>query len=294
MSFAKRLFRGILYTWAALGGLVMLLAVGSWLQRSNLLLPTDAVEVVEVEGVIEDADETVAILDQVAKNDGIRSVVLRVNSPGGAVAPTQEIYDAVMRVRERKPIIASLSGLAASGGYYVAAACDAIVSNPGSLTGSIGVIMQFGNLEELLDTIGLAGFVLKAGKYKDVGSPLRPMGDDERALLQTLLENVHEQFIQAIAQGRGLPVERVLELADGRIYSGQQAFEAGLVDRLGGLHEAVALAAEQAGIQGEPKTVSFKSERSPWWLSHLFGSLSRAGGELIGLRFLYLGPHVSG
>lgn len=286
------MFRVLAYIWTTVATLVVVVLIVGWWRHEGA--PENAVGVVEVEGVIDDSDEIVEVLDDLAEKKDVHAVVLRVNSPGGAVAPAQEIYDAVLRVREKKPIVASLAGMAASGGYYVASACDAIVSNPGTLTGSIGVIMQLGNLEDLLEKVGLDGFVLKAGRYKDTGSPLRPMKEDERELLEELLENVHEQFIEAISRGRGMPIGKVRGLADGRIFSGLQAYEAGLIDELGGLHEAVALAAERAGLEGKPEMMPFEIEQPPWWWKSVFGALSRTGGELFGLRFLYPGPGVTG
>ena len=209
------------------------------------LLEKDAVAIVTVEGVIEDSRDTVRTLDRLADNKSVRAVVLRVDSPGGGVAPSQEIYDAVLRVHDKKPIVASLGNLAASGGYYIASGCDSIVSNPGTLTGSIGVVMQMANVAELLKKIGLQGVIVKAGKFKDLGSPLREMTDEERKLLEGLLENVHTQFITAVAKGRKLSTDQVRPLADGRVYSGEQALGLKLVDRLGGLRDAVALAAER-------------------------------------------------
>lgn len=283
---------GTLLRLAAIGFVVVVaLAVYSYLKSEGLaLLAKNAVAVVTVEGVIDDSRETVRALDRLAKNQGVRAVVLRIDSPGGGVAPSQELYDAVGRVRERKPVIASLGGVAASGGYYVASACDAIVANPGTITGSIGVIMQTGNVSELLKKVGLRGAILKAGKFKDIGSPLRDMSDEERQLLESLLENVHTQFIGAVAKGRKLPVDEVRRLADGRIYSGEQAKALHLVDQLGGLRDAVMMAAERAGITGEPSWLELEKGRSPWWWRRLTGLLDRAPESLGGLQFLYFGP----
>jgi protease-4 len=293
----RRRFRKVLLALVGIAALFVVAAVLFSLasERGAGWLLRNAVAVVTVEGVIDDSREIVETLDRVAENPAIRAVVLRVDSPGGGVAPSQEIYDAVRRVRNRKPIVASLGGLAASGGYYVASACDEIVSNPGTLTGSIGVLMQVGNVQELLQRIGLSGKILKAGKYKDIGSPLRPMTPEEEALLKELLADVHAQFIDAVASGRGMPREAVAELADGRIYSGQQALRLGLVDRLGGLREAVDRAAERAGIVGRPTTIPFRPRRAPWWWRQLFG-LFEDGRELWsgGLRFLYSGPLGAG
>lgn len=272
---------------------LFLLAVGlcTYLAEGGLgFLSKNSVAIVTVEGVIDDSRDVVEALDHVAETDAIRAVVLRVDSPGGGVAPSQEIYDAVLRVRERKPIVASLGGLAASGGYYVASACDQIVANAGTLTGSIGVIMELGNLEELLKKIGLHGVVVKAGKYKDIGSPLRAMTEEEKRLLEELLQNVHAQFIAAVSKGRALSIEEVRKVADGRIYSGEQARDLRLVDRLGGLRDAVGLAAQRAGIEGKPRWVEFRKRRMPWWWKRIFGLLDSGAGGLDGLRFLYTGP----
>ena len=173
------------------------------------------------------------------------------------MVPSQEIYDAVQRVRNKnnKAVIASMGTVAASGGYYIAAATDRIVANPGTLTGSIGVIMETANVEGLLKKIGVEGIVVKSGKFKDVGSPLRKMTEEEHALLQAVMDDVHKQFIDAVAEGRALEPSTVQALADGRIFTGRQAKEAKLVDELGNLDDAIQLAADLAGIEGEPKVV---------------------------------------
>jgi len=254
----------------------------------------NAVAVVSVEGVIESSDDIVKTLDRLQKNDGIRAVVLRVDSPGGGVAPSQEIYDAVWRLREKKPIVASLGGEAASGGYYIASACQTIVSNPGTLTGSIGVIMHTGSVAELLKKIGVAPQTIKAGKFKDIGSPTREMTEEEKKLLGDVLENVHTQFIKAVARGRNLKPEDVRPLADGRIFSGEQAKDLRLVDQLGGLRDAVNLAAERAGITGEPNWVEIEKAQPPWWWKLVSGLTHVRPAGLSGLQFLYSGPGVSG
>jgi len=266
------------------------LAAWAYLTSEGIgILGKDAVAVVSVEGVIEDSRDTVRSLDRLADTQGVRAVVLRVDSPGGGVAPSQEIYDAVLRVHEKKPIIASLGNLAASGGYYIASGCDSIVANPGTLTGSIGVVMQMANVTELLKKLGLQGVIVKAGKFKDIGSPLRDMTDEERRLLEGLLENVHTQFISAVAKGRKLAPEQVRALADGRVYSGEQARDLKLVDRLGGLRDAVQLAAERAGISGEPHWIEIQRRQSPWWWRRLTEFMEGRPESLGGLQFLYPG-----
>ena len=214
------------------------------------------VALVELEGIITDGDALVRELKEHADNTSVRAVVVRINSPGGVVAPTQEIAGAVKRLRAKgKPVVASLGSVAASGGYYVAAATDRILANPGTLTGSIGVVMQMANVEGLLKKVGVDYVVVKAGRYKDVGNFARTMTPDERAILQKLLDDVHGQFIEAVADGRKLDRATVVGIADGRIYSGQQAFELKLVDELGGLEEAIEAAAKLAGLAPHPKVL---------------------------------------
>ncbi|MGQ0810654.1 MAG: signal peptide peptidase SppA [Nitrospiraceae bacterium] len=217
----------------------------------------DRVALIRVEGVILDAQSTVSELKKFGDNPTVKAIVLRIDSPGGGVVPSQEIHDAVKRVRSKsnKAVVASMGTVAASGGYYIAAATDRIIANPGTLTGSIGVIMETANVEGLLKKIGVEGIVVKSGRFKDVGSPLRKMNDDDRLLLQSVMDDVHQQFIQAVAEGRALDIADVQLLADGRIFTGRQAKEAKLVDELGDLDDAIRLAADLAGIEGEPKVV---------------------------------------
>ncbi len=229
----------------------------------NLLFPDldlsteDRIALIRVEGVILDSQTTIGELKRFSENPSIKAIVIRIDSPGGGVVPSQEIYNAVKRVRSKhnKAVIASMGSVAASGGYYIAAATDRIVANPGTLTGSIGVIMETANVEGLLQKIGVEGVVIKSGKYKDVGSPLRKMSTDERGLLQGVMDDVHKQFIEAVAEGRSLELRAAQALADGRIFTGRQAKEAKLVDELGDLEDAIQLAAEVVGIEGEPKVI---------------------------------------
>ncbi|TKS59053.1 MAG: multidrug transporter [Nitrospira sp.] len=217
----------------------------------------DRIALIRVEGVILDSQATVGELKRFSENPSVKAIVLRIDSPGGGVVPSQEIHDAVKRVRTKnnKAVIASMGSVAASGGYYIAAATDRIVANPGTLTGSIGVIMETANVEGLLQKIGVEGVVIKSGKYKDVGSPLRKMSEEERGLLQSVMDDVHKQFIEAVAEGRAIELTDAQALADGRIFTGRQAKEAKLVDELGDLEDAIQLAADVVGIEGEPKVV---------------------------------------
>ncbi len=216
----------------------------------------DRIALVELEGIILDVDDLVRELKGYRDNPAVRAVVIRINSPGGVVAPTQELYAALRRLHEAgKPVVASLGSVAASGGYYVAAGADRIYANPGTLTGSIGVIMQMPNVNELLKKVGVDYVVVKAGDYKDIGSFARPMSPDERRVLQALLDDVHGQFIAAVAAGRKLDRAQVVQFADGRIFSGSQAKELKMVDALGGLEEAIDGAATLAGLPKPPRVV---------------------------------------
>jgi protease-4 len=221
------------------------------------------VAVVEVEGIIGgdaarglDSDGVIRVLGEYRDDPAVRAVVLRINSPGGVVAPTQEIFTAVRRLREaKKPVVASLGSVAASGGYYVAVAADRIYASPGTLTGSIGVVMQLANLEGLLKKVGVEYVVVKAGAYKDVGNMARAMTPEERRILQSLLDDVYDQFISAVADGRGLDPQAVRAFAEGRIYSGRQAQSLKMVDDLGGLEDAIEAAAKMAGLPAKPKVI---------------------------------------
>jgi protease-4 len=220
------------------------------------------VGLVEVVGEIDATGSVIDQLDRMDRDPTVKAVVVRLDSPGGGVAASQEIYDAVRRIRDDgKPVIASMGGVAASGAYYVACAADSIVANPGTLTGSIGVIMSFPNTEELFRKVGLRFETIKTGKFKDVGSMWRPMTDEERALLQGVLANVYDQFVEAIVEGRGMAREEILPYADGRIFSGDQAAEYGFVDRLGSLEDAIEMAGEMAGIAGRPSVVRKERRR---------------------------------
>jgi len=217
------------------------------------------VAIVELEGVIIDVDDVLRELKAHRENPTVRAVVLRINSPGGVVGPTQELYDAVRRLRDAgKPVVASLGAVAASGGYYVAVACDQVYANRGTLTGSIGVIMQLPNFEQLMKKIGVDYVVVKAGQFKDVGNIARPMTADERRVMQALLDDVHGQFIDAVAAGRRLSRDEVVRFADGRVFSGAQAKDLRMVDALGGLEDAVQAAARLAGIPGTPSVIQPK------------------------------------
>lgn len=241
-------------------GVVLLFFVTVWVLMSVLegggLPGGPRVAVVELEGIILESEGVVRELEAHLENPAVRAVVIRVNSPGGVVAPTQEIYAAIQRLREGgKPVVASLGSVAASGGYYVAAAADRVYANPGTLTGSIGVVMQLASLEGLFKKVGVDYVVVKSGQYKDIGNFARTMTAEERRILQAVLDDIHNQFVDAVAQGRKLSRAEVLGFADGRIVSGRQAKSLRMVDALGGLDEAIRDAAKLAGLPEKPKLI---------------------------------------
>lgn len=216
----------------------------------------EKIALVKVEGLIVASEKITEELGDYADDSSIKAIVIRVDSPGGGVVASQEIHNAVKKAKKNgKKVVVSMGSVAASGGYYLAAPADRIVANPGTLTGSIGVIMEFATVEKLLEKIGVKGMVIKAGEYKDMGSPFRDMTPQEKQLLQSVMDDVHAQFIQAVAEGRGLPLEAVRAIADGRIFTGRQALGLKLVDQLGDLDESIQAAADLAGIKGKPKVV---------------------------------------
>ena len=235
--------------------LALAVTVASFMGRPANFVIGDKIGVVEVFGAIADSRQVIEQLHGFRDNDNIKAIVLRIDSPGGGVGPSQEIHDEVKAIDAAKPVIVSMGSVAASGGYYIAASAREIVANPGTITGSIGVIMEFTNFQELLDKIGLSSVVVKSGEYKDIGSPSREMTSLEREILQDLIDDVHSQFVASVAVGRKLDEEAVRLIADGRIFSGRRAMDMGLVDRMGNLDVAIRRAAELAGIDGEPNVV---------------------------------------
>lgn len=229
---------------------------------------TEKVGVIEVGGVITDSRQVLEHLRTFREKEGIKAIVLRVNSPGGAVGPTQEIYREVRKTAEVKKVVASLGTVAASGGYYVASAADRIMANPGTVTGSIGVILGYTNFEELFEKIGLRPVVIKSGKYKDLASPLKEMSDAERAVLQKFTDDVHAQFIGDVATGRDLSPEAIRRIADGRIFTGEIAEGHGLVDRMGNLEDAIEWAGRLGGIDGKVRAV-YPPEKKPSIIRYL-------------------------
>ena len=256
-----------------LGGMMTLIL--SFFGNNSKISFGEKIGVILVQGTITDAGTILMELDRFRRNRGIKAIILRIDSPGGGVGPSQEIYREVLRTRKEKKVIASLGSVAASGGYYVAASADKIMANGGTITGSIGVLMEFVRLQDLLKKIGVTLEVLKSGEFKDMGSPHREMSERERMLIQHLLSDIQDQFVRAVADGRGLSIEMVEKIADGRIFSGAEAMKLGLVDELGNFQDAVNLAKDLSGITGEPILVYPKRSRPGLW-DILFRSASES------------------
>jgi protease-4 len=232
--------------------------------------------VVELKGVITSPEKAIKELTSFRKNRRIAAIVLRIDSPGGAVGASQEIFEEVKRTRQTKPVVASMGSVAASGGYYAALGADKIMASRGTLTGSIGVIIKFANLSEIFNKIGYKSEVIKSGVMKDIGATNRSMTAEERLLIQDIIDNVHEQFIQAVSKNRALPVGKVRKLADGRIYSGEQALAAGLIDQFGNFNDAVMLAAQLAGLEEELPDLIYPAEKNFSLLRLLVGESGNA------------------
>ncbi|MGQ9603901.1 MAG: signal peptide peptidase SppA [bacterium] len=246
-----------------------------------------AVGLVKISGEIASSEDAVSEIVRLSKDPRVSALVVRIESPGGSVAAVQEIYSELKKVRGKgKPVVASMGVVAASGGYYVACAAESIIANPGTLTGSIGVIMTFANTQVLLKKIGIDVEVVKTGEYKDIGSISRHLSDEERKIVLGLLEDVHSQFIEVIAEERGIDIDTVQALADGRLLTGRQALDLGLVDRLGGLGDAIQIAARLAGIKGEPSVITERRIIGFWAvLRKLLTKVEQASRSTISLEY---------
>lgn len=223
--------------------------------RKKLFAKSTNIGVIEIKGTIMDSKKWLEQIDDFENDEMIKGVVIRINSPGGAVGPSQEVHDAVRRLTKKKPVVVSMGSVAASGGYYIAVGAKKIFANPGTITASIGVIMNFADMSKLFQWAKVNPYVIKTGKYKDVGSPNREMSAEEKELLTNMIMNVLGQFRRAVAEGRKMTMEKVIEISDGRIVSGEQAKALGLVDELGGIDEAIESVSKEAGISGKPHVV---------------------------------------
>lgn len=266
--------------------LVAYFALISYFDRGVAL--GDVVAVVDIQGEIFYDRWKLREIESHRKNDNVKAVVVFINSPGGGVAASQAVHRALLDLRLEKPVVAYMASVAASGGYYVACAADSIVATEGTLTGSIGVIAAFLRTEELYHKIGLDVTVIKSGKYKDVGSQHREMTEAEKAYIGGLLDGVYEQFLRAVSESRDMPLEEVADLAEGRLYTGEEAAKIGLVDRIGSYEDAVLMAARMAGMEGEPEIVKKRRRRS--LLERIVGesvtSIARNRTERVSLKYI--------
>ena len=256
----------VVMTLATMFVVSVLVLVSTAVKRAGLsdlvVEPGDGkVGVVEIQGVITESKDILSLIKRFREDDDIKSIVIRIDSPGGVIGPSQEIYREIRKTTPKKKIIASMGSIAASGGYYIAAATDGIVANPGTITGSIGVIIAYTNFREVLDKIGMIPVVIKSGPFKDMGSPTKEMSPEEKEVLQAFVDQAHRQFVTAIAESRNMDIEHVRSLADGRIYTGEEAVKQGLVDRLGNFEDAVEWAGRLGGIQGSVSTVYKRKEK---------------------------------
>ncbi len=271
---------------AVLVGGAVFISIAFILLHKNLPLD-DKVALIRIEGAILDSKDAIDELNDYVKDISVKAIVIRVDTPGGAVAPSQEIYSEVRKAAAKKTVVVSMGSIAASGGYYIASPATRIVANPGTLTGSIGVIMEIPNMEGLMNKIGVKTEVIKSGRHKDIASVFRGIGKEERVILQDVLDNVHNQFIDAVAEGRNMLRDDVEKIADGRIYTGEQALKVGLIDELGNLEDAIKTAAKISGIKGEPALVSRKEKFS--LISLLRGTMPADITDMVpSLRVKYL------
>ena len=267
---------------------------GAYPTKIKTFSSVNRIGVVSINGPIYDSLKISEQLEEFANDGSIIAVVLRVDSPGGGVAASQEIYDAVVELRKSKKVVASMGSIAASGGLLVACAADKIIANPGTITGSISAIMQFANFEELLKKIGLKSSVVKSGKYKDIGSPLRDMTPEERKIIQELVDDIYNQFVDVVVKDRKLSREKVLEIADGRVFSGRRAKEYGLIDDLGDMNYAAKLATQLAGKDGKYELVYPRKKRESVFdyllestANRLSDSLKEGMESFSGVSYLY-------
>jgi protease-4 len=265
------------WIWISLAGILILFVVLRfvvWTSREDGLRLGPKVGVVRLEGPIFSSEKIVRQLNQFAERDDVKAVVLRINSPGGAVAPSQEIYERVKRLNSVKPVVASFGGVAASGGYYAALGSARIVANRGTITGSIGVILDYPVATDLLDKIGLRFETVKSGAFKDAGSPTREVTEEDRRYFREIVQDLHRQFVEAVVASRQMEAAQVEPLADGRVFTGEQALELGLIDTLGTFEDAIQIAGELGAIEGKPNTVELPPRRRGLW-DYLFGTVQQ-------------------
>jgi len=252
------------------------------LKGSSIVVPVgNTLGILEVRGMIGDSEHLIEQIEDFRDSRSVKAVVLRIDSPGGGVGPSQEIHAELLRLAEQKPLIVSMGSVAASGGYYLAVAGERIFANPGTITGSIGVIMSFPDYQELMGKVGIKTEVVKSGRFKDIGSSTRPFTDSDRELLQKMIDDVQAQFVEAVSEGRKIPLERLQPYVDGRIFTGRQALAIGLIDELGTMQDAIRYAAKVAGLGDEPTLVYPKPEKKDFLERLIQGAASRYLGVMI-------------
>ncbi len=300
MSSAGKWIIGIVAAFAGMGFIILAMAV--FMLATAVTAPesdtyeeswggtsSDRVALIEIETPIFDAEDVVRQLRKYRQWNTVKAIVLRLDSPGGAVVPSHEIYEEVLRTEKHgKPVVVSMGSVAASGAYYIACGASRIVSNPGTITGSIGVVSEFASFGELLDKIGIETTIIKSGEYKDIGNPAREMRDREREHLQRTIDNIYDQFVEVVVRGRQLSDDSVRTLADGRIFTGEQAYGLGLVDTLGTLQTAVTIAGTLGKIEGEPRITREREEES--LMDIVLGAQTRQTIEDMGTRLRNQSP----
>ncbi|MGI6680111.1 MAG: signal peptide peptidase SppA [Bdellovibrionota bacterium] len=268
------------------------LATSKSLNKENIIpMDKNMVAVVNVNGMIMDSKEVVEKLHKFSSDNKFKGIVLKVNSPGGAVAPSQDIYNTILELKKKKPIYAVMDSMATSGGYYVAAPCTKIYAQKGTLTGSIGVISQFVNVKSLAEWFGLKVEVIKSGNLKDMGSSFRDMTDEEREYFQNVSNIIHEDFISDIAKARNIDINNLRQIADGRVLTGTQAKKVKLIDEIGGINDASRKMFEELNIklnEGELPKLYNPSDKLNEFKKLLNSSVSFLSRAHQGVQVMYL------
>ncbi|HRS87226.1 MAG TPA: signal peptide peptidase SppA [Syntrophales bacterium] len=282
-------------------GLYLLFYAFGGTGKGRVFSQPNKVGVVTVEGIVTDASDVVRQIEEMGEDGAVKAVVVRINSPGGGVAPAEEIFGALKELRKKKKVVASMGSIAASGAYLIACASDRIVANPGSVTGSLSAIMHFANAEALLKKIGLQATVVKSGRFKDIGTPVREMTPEERELLQGVVDDIYDHLLDIVSAERKIKKEELRKIADGRIFTGRQAKSLGLVDELGDQGAAVRLAGKLGGIEGKPEVVYPRGKKRrlreilmQTALSALWEQWRGQEGAFSGPFYLYLPPSGGG
>ncbi len=285
----------LVYGLAFLGGIILFIFILGLISTLAIIffenrgIGGPKIAVLEVNGVILESEPYLSAIREIHERKDIKTVVLRINSPGGAVSACQEIYEELKSLRKSKPLIVSMSGVSASGGLYIAMAGERIFVNPGTITGSIGVMIQLPNLEKLMEKIGISTEVIKSGEFKDTGSSFRKLSSKEREYLQRVVNSLHEQFVKVVAEERNIPLEKVKAIADGRVYTGEEAVKLKLADELGNFHKAVELAKKRASLK--EAVLLYYPERKGFLKKLVEGKLALKAEEILdplSLRALFL------